>query len=138
MSISIVIVFHIFVFLPVAFLILGMTGKWKSLFLNKTFCLFYELISIFIYFGLCLASMTNPIICFTCTESYRRGLKETFICRKSTNMNEKKKLESEKQEQISIKSIRAIRGMKTIPDYKNSNKPAVLFEFPKTDFDLKH
>ena len=26
--------------------------------------------------------------------------------------------------------------MKTIPDYKNSSKPAVLFEFPKTDFDF--
>ena len=117
MSISIVIVFHIFVFLPVAFLTLGMTGKWKSLFLNKTFCLFYDLISIFIYFGICLAPMTNPIICFTCVESYRRALKETFICRKSTNMKEKKKkkLENEKHEQISIKSIRAIK--------RNENNP---------------
>lgn len=26
--------------------------------------------------------------------------------------------------------------MKTIPDYKNSRKPTVLFEFPKTDFDF--
>lgn len=26
--------------------------------------------------------------------------------------------------------------MKTIPDYKNSSNPAVLFEFPKTDFDF--
>ena len=26
--------------------------------------------------------------------------------------------------------------MKTIPDYKNSSKPALLFEFTKTDFDF--
>lgn len=26
--------------------------------------------------------------------------------------------------------------MKTIPDYKNSIKPTILFEFPKKDFDF--
>lgn len=119
MSISILILFYVFASLPVAFSILGITGKWQSLFLNKTFCLFYDLISVLIYFGVCLPSMTNPIICFTCVESYRRGLKETFMCRKSTNMREKKKKKkkpkNEKQEEISIKSIRVIK--------RNENNP---------------
>ena len=103
-----IIVFYVFASLPLAFSILAINGKWQSLFSNKTICLFYDLISVLIYFGVCFASMTNPIICFTCVESYRRGLKETFICRKSAIMKEKKKKKPEngKQEEISIKSIR--------------------------------
>lgn len=117
MSIGVVIVFYVFASLPLAFSILAINGKWQSLFSNKTICLFYDLISVLIYFGVCFASMTNPIICFTCVESYRRGLKETFICRKSANMKEKKKKKPEngKQEEISIKSIRVIK--------RNENNP---------------
>ena len=103
MSLCVVVLFYLF-FLPFAtVLILWETPVSKS-------CLYNNLFPVS-SLGLHVSSTTNPIICFTFVESFRRGLREVFKLphRKRLNAHAVKTRDSE--EEVALKRITGRAGV---------------------------
>ena len=72
MSLCIIILFYLF-FLPFTMAMI----IWRTP-LQKKWCSFYYHFYLFSSFSVFISSTTNPIICFTFIESYRRGLRDVL------------------------------------------------------------
>ena len=109
MSICIIVAFYFCTIFPAATVILKVSGKRADLELNPVFCSFYNFIRFCFFLGFFLSTITNPLICLTFVESYRRGLKQTFACRKCTNMKRGNKEMLERNDnEIALRSVRII------------------------------
>ncbi|XP_068756593.1 QRFP-like peptide receptor [Montipora capricornis] len=86
MSLCIVVVFYIFSASFATLSILRASGEWKYLESNPRFCWLYGVLGFMVYRALFLSSITNPVICLTFVKSYRRGVKEILICRKTVRI----------------------------------------------------
>ena len=86
MSLCIVVAFYTFSVSSATLSILRVSGQWKYLEPNPRFCWLYVVFGFMVYMGLFLSSITNPVICLTFVKSYRRGVKEILICRKTVRV----------------------------------------------------
>ena len=85
MSICIMVAFYLCAICPAAIQILKVSDNWDDFKLNPVFCSLQNFTWFFLFLGMFLSTITNPLICLTFVESYRRGLKQIFACRKCTN-----------------------------------------------------
>ena len=109
MSICIMVAFYFCTIFPAATLILKVSGKWADLELNPVFCSLYNFIWFCFFLGFFSSTITNPLICLTFVESYRRELKQIFACRKSTNMKRgNKEMFGRNDNEIALQSVRII------------------------------
>ena len=109
MSICVMVAFYLCTIGPAAILILKVSGKWEDLELNPVFCSLYNLIWFCFFLGMFLSTITNPLICLTFVESYRRGLKQIFACRKCTNMKRgNTEMLQRNDNEIALRSVRII------------------------------
>ena len=82
-------------------------------------CTVYNAISFFSAAMFYLSSTTNPIICMTFVQSYRRGLMEFFHCCWSERLTTGN-METGKQEGITLQRIRVIQEMRDNPSFSET------------------
>ena len=105
MSLCMVALFYLF-FLPFAMTL----TLWETL-VSRLSCFLSNNFIIFSFSTVLISSTTNPIICFTSVESFRRGLKAVFNCSLCQKRFTTRARETEGREKIILKRIKVISGM---------------------------
>ncbi|XP_044178264.1 neuropeptide FF receptor 2-like [Acropora millepora] len=109
MSICIMVAFYLCNICPAAILILKVSDNWDDFNLIPVFCSLQNFIWFCLFLGMFLSTITNPLICLTFVESYRRGLKQIFACRKCTNRERGNTEMLERGDnEIALRSVRII------------------------------
>ena len=104
MSICVVVTFYL-LFLPFITLILS-----SNVITAEKSCLLYNALWLCASLSISLSSTSNPIICFTFVESYRRGLREMFSSCQSNSVNNENMVRGE-QEGIPLQHVRVISAL---------------------------